>query len=283
MANRRRVFAPAEYIGSTSSFYRTDDGLVLKSLHTTTTKEGPDKLIIEKKILERLDDHPRIIPWGHLLQGRCEILIVCPFRYKEFYDFEGIRGLLFAEASHGDLQNYIDQNNHSINVPTRRKWCRQVTEAVQYLHRNDVIHSDLRPGNCLLHESNASLDLLLCDFGGSMCRSLDLDGGGLPDPPFWDLVWESTVSTDIFSLGSIFYTIMTGHWPYRPTLLDSEDGQEDKWGYEDRVIRLMKTGQYPELDGVIYGTVILGCWERSYADVEEILQAQDMEMRDLTS
>jgi len=111
-----------------------------------------------------------------------------------------LRGLLLAEVSHGNLQNYIDQNNDSIGLPPRQKWCRQLAEAVQHLHRNGVIHSDLRPENCLVHASTESLDILLCDFGGSACPDLGLDGRGLPDPPFWDMVWESTPATDIFSL-----------------------------------------------------------------------------------
>jgi serine/threonine protein kinase len=94
-------------------------------------------------------------------------------------------------------------------------------------HYKEVIYSDLRPANCLVHVSGASLDILLCDFGGSMCSHLDLDGRGLPDHPFWDLVWRSTTATDIFSLGSIFYIIMTGRWPYKPAL--QSDEKEEKY------------------------------------------------------
>ena len=150
-----------------------------------------------------------------------------------FRDNTDIRGLLFAEASHGNLHKYLDKNNDSISLPTRKRWCVQVTEGVEYLHSEGVIHSDLRPENCLVHKCKMSLDILLCDFGGSMCRDLGLDGKGLPDPPFWDMVWESTTATDIFSLGSTFYTIMTGHWPYKAA--HSPQKEEDKWQYEDRV------------------------------------------------
>lgn len=91
------------------------------------------------------------------------------FRYRGFRDEPNITGLLFAEASHGNLQNYMDKNNDSIYLSTRKKWCRQVTEAIECLHGKDVIHSDLRPENCLLHKSHTSLDILLADFGDSMC------------------------------------------------------------------------------------------------------------------
>jgi serine/threonine protein kinase len=190
-------------------------------------------------------------------------------RYRGFRDDPNIKGLLFAEASYGNLQNYIDQNNDSICLSTRKKWCRQVTEAIQYVHRKDVIHSDLRPENCLLHKS---LDILLADFGGSMCRDLGVDGRGLPDPPFWDLVWESTIGTDIFSLGSIFYTIMTGHWPYKS---NNSSEKEDKWQYEERVVALLEQSVYPDVEGITGGMIIMGCWKKQYSTAEGILMAQN--------
>jgi hypothetical protein len=41
------------------------------------------------------------------------------------------------------------------------------------------------------------------------------------------MVWESTPGTDIFSLGSTIYTIVTGHWPYKSA--HSSEEEEDKW------------------------------------------------------
>ena len=65
-----------------------------------------------------------------------------------------------------------------------------------------VIHSDLRPENILVDPVDASsLSVWLCDFGESACEGLGLDGGHLPDTPFFDprMKWESTPATDIFS------------------------------------------------------------------------------------
>ncbi|KAJ3578069.1 hypothetical protein NPX13_g2494 [Xylaria arbuscula] len=129
-----------------------------------------------------------------------------------------VRGLLLAEASHGSLQRYLEENHDTISTPIRRKWCRQVVESIAYIHGRGVIHSDLRPDNFLVHAiTPKSLDLWLCDFGGSTCEKLGLDGKHLPDPGFFNpnSEWVSTTATDIFSVGSILYAILTGHWPYR--------------------------------------------------------------------
>lgn len=113
-----------------------------------------------------------------------------------------------------------------------------------------------------------------------MCQDLGLDGKGLPDPPFWDLVWDSTPGTDIFSLGSIFYTIMTGHWPYKSAQPSDGEGKQE---YEDRVIEMLKQGLYPDVEGVAGGTVMMGCWKKQYRTVEGILVAQKVEKWDVIS
>ncbi|RMZ78648.1 hypothetical protein DV738_g3706, partial [Chaetothyriales sp. CBS 135597] len=258
------AIAVKDYIGSTSAFYQLEDGLIVKSLHPFLAERDGYKSLVERRILERLGEHPLIV------------------RYQGFRDDTAIQGLLFVEASHGNLQDYIDQNNESIYAPTRRKWCRQVTEAIEYIHSKGVIHSDLRPENCLLHsksqsDSSLDIDIQLADFGGSMCSDLGLDGRGLPDPPFWDLKWESTTGTDVFSLGSMFYTIVTGHWPYKSSSSSDdgqEEGKEDKWQYEDRVIALLEQGVYPDVKEIPGGAVMMGCWKKQYRTAGEILMAR---------
>ena len=159
----------------------------------------------------------------------------------------------------------------------RLKWCYQAAEAVHYIHQKGVIHSDLRPESYLLH--NESLDLLLCDFGGS--TSGNIDGGHLPDSGFFDprKPWVSTKATDIFSLGSIFYTILTDHWPYRsPGPFASV---EDKLAYADMVDELFSLSKFPSTDGLMVSFVIQGCWMDRYKDAEEILHDHRSLFKDL--
>ncbi|KIW44397.1 uncharacterized protein PV06_02870 [Exophiala oligosperma] len=250
-----RAIAVKEYIGSTAAFFAVEEGMIIKSIHPKLAETEGYKLLVEDKILKSLGEHPRIV------------------KYRGYQNDSELKGLLFLEASHGDLQHYIDQNNDKIDIPMRKKWCLQATEAIQYIHSKGVIHSDLRPENYLVHRSLNSLDLQLCDFGGSMCRDLGVDGRGLPDPPFWNLSWESTVGTDIFSLGSIFYTIMTGLWPYKTSHLTKEE-EEDKWQFEDRVIALLERGIYPDVGGIIGGTIMMQCWKKQYHNADDILEAQ---------
>lgn len=106
-----------------------------------------------------------------------------------------------------------------------------------------------------------------------MCEELNLDGKGLPDPPFWNLEWESTIDTDLFSLGSIFFTVITGRWPYKFMNQEEEEKAETNLEFGDRVVDLMKQGFYPDVEGVTSGVVMMGCWKKRYVSAEEVLEA----------
>lgn len=194
--------------------------------------------------------------------------------FRFFGTSENPHGLLFAEASDSNLQAYIDQHNDTINLSLRLKWCSQAAEAIKYIHQKDVIHSDLQPENCLLHtHSTSKLNLLLCDFGG--LTSSTIDGRHLPNSGFFNPCkpWVSTEATDIFSLGSVLYTIMTGHWPYKsPGPFNSI---EEMMAYGDMVDKLFASSRFPSVDNLVGGAIIQGCWMEQYTKVEELIQDQD--------
>ena len=57
--------AVKEYIGSTSSFYEIEEGMILKSLHPVLAEREGYKVIVEMKILERLGEHPSIVKYNN--------------------------------------------------------------------------------------------------------------------------------------------------------------------------------------------------------------------------
>jgi hypothetical protein len=152
-----------------------------------------------------------------------------------------------------------------------------------------VIHSDLRLENYLVHGTvgpcigpSLSLDLWLCDFGGSQCEELGSNGGKLPDDPFFDPrePWVVSPATDVFSLGTIIYTILMGHWPHREGA--SPVTREDKIAYETEVNALFMDGKFPDLSNVIGGEVIKGCWDHQYRTGKDVLEALKSRMESST-
>ncbi|KAI0810001.1 kinase-like domain-containing protein [Xylaria sp. FL0064] len=249
LLNTDLMVAPEFFQGSTSRFCHIKPGVILKypvevwkesGAYQKLTDEITNNFLVERQILDLLGEHPRIV------------------KYLGWHDT--MRGLLLAEASHGSLQRYLEENHDTIPTPVRRKWCRQVVESIAYIHGRGVIHSDLRPDNFLVHATTPkSLDLWLCDFGGSTCEKLGLDGKHLPDPGFFDpnSEWVSTPATDIFSVGSILYTILTGHWPYRAP--GPFKTMEEMESYDQQVEDLFRQGIFPDVEELLEGKIILGC------------------------
>lgn len=184
-------------------------------------------------------------------------------------------GLLFTEANCGDLQRYLDSNNGLIRDIFRLKWRLQAAEAIAYLHSKGVIHSDLRPENFLLHiyNDNDGPELLLSDFGGSYCEKdgRTIDGNHLPDAGFFNPTkpWISTEDTDIFALGSVFYTIMTGHWLYR--LPGPFVSVEEQVLYGEKVNELFTKRAFPPIEDLIGGDIIHECWTEKIEDAGTIV------------
>lgn len=176
----------------------------------------------------------------------------------------------FVEAEFGSLQSFIDHHFEDVLLEEKVQWRWQAAEAVAYIHEKGVIHSDLRPDNFLLCATTGGLkSVRLCDFGGSVYGNLN--GGHLPDAGFFDprKAWVSTEQTDIFSLGSVFYTIMEGHWPYRSRSVFTGDEYER---YIREVDLLFCNSKFPPVDHLDGGAIIQGCWCDQYHRAADIVE-----------
>jgi hypothetical protein len=82
-------------------------------------------------------------------------------------------------------------------------------------------------------------------------------------------------ATDIFSLGSIFYTIMTGCWPYWQGPAPKGD---ERVAYQEKVHGYFKEGLFPDVTNVSGGKVIMVCWEHKYGTAKDVVNAVKAEM-----
>lgn len=118
------------------------------------------------------------------------------------------------------IDEFCRQKN--ISVEEKVKLFREVCSAVSYAHTNLIVHRDLKPSNIIVTENGIPK---LLDFG--IAKVLDVDSKevgtatqlGMMTPQYAspEQIRGEKVTTlsDVYSLGVIFYEILTGEKPYK--------------------------------------------------------------------
>ncbi|KAJ5722665.1 kinase domain-containing protein [Penicillium malachiteum] len=170
-------------------------------------------------------------------------------------------GLVLEYMKNGDLKTYLQTHESiSLDFNLKFKWAYQVVEGVDLLHRNGVIHCDIKPRNLLL---DGDLNIKIIDFSGSsLDRSKPTSGEGTRFylPRHWKD--RPTVTTDLFALGSTIYEIFQGASPYEEIP-------------SDEVESLTTKKKFPNISNIPCGDIIQRCWLSqvdSAADVQTAIR-----------
>jgi len=156
----------------------------------------------ERQILASLD-HPnisRFLDGGATPDGR-------PYFVMEYVDGRPI-------------DQYCDRQR--LAIPERLTLFRELCSAVEYAHRNLIVHRDIKPGNILV--STEGVPKLL-DFGIAKLVNPAFSGNagtmtGLMMTPEYASPEQVrgepvTTTSDVYSLGVLLYLLLTGRPPYR--------------------------------------------------------------------
>lgn len=172
-------------------------------------------------------------------------------------------GLLLQYAPKGNLNDYVAENP-DIPLEQKLRWCKQAAEAVNYIHKKNVLHCDINSRNFLL---DSNLDLLLADFQGVLLSTNGkalLDGRSRESTKYHCPrvhVDYAEVKTDIFALGSTIYFILMSHEVF-PEL--------NSWEHEEEIEARFSNGQFPT-DSHICSEVTEKCWQQCYESVGDII------------
>ena len=119
-----------------------------------------------------------------------------------------------------DLSHMIEKG--PVDCQTAARYVRDVARAIQYAHERGILHRDLKPANVLVDESQ---NVHVTDFGLAKFigheTGLTAEGAALGTPSYMSpeqaagRVDEHSFATDVYSLGAVLFTIVTGQPPFK--------------------------------------------------------------------
>uniref|UniRef100_W5N1X5 Myosin, light chain kinase 5 n=1 Tax=Lepisosteus oculatus TaxID=7918 RepID=W5N1X5_LEPOC len=145
--------------------------------------------------------HPKLVRCLAAFESRSEIVMV----------MEYIAG--------GELFEHIVDDNFEHTEPTSVRYMKQILEGIQYMHRQNIVHLDLKPENIVCVNITGTL-VKIIDFG--LADKLDPKTPlkvmhGTPEFVAPEVISFEPVAlaTDMWSIGVICYILLSGESPFQ--------------------------------------------------------------------
>jgi DNA-binding NarL/FixJ family response regulator len=137
----------------------------------------------------------------------------------EIYDFGTLPHHLYLAMEYFPCGDLRDRLRNPMSVDESLYYLRSIAEALRVIHVFGILHRDLKPANVMLREDNSPV---LIDFGlarRSMEQTETTGIGQVLGSPYYISPEQSQGQrvdsrTDLYSLGVMFYEMLTGQKPY---------------------------------------------------------------------
>ena len=160
-----------------------------------------EKLLYQEfKILNSLGGHTNIVKVKGLFHEKK--------RYKIVQEY----------CKSGDLYDYIYKKGLALKVEDAQCFFYQLINAIDYLHKHNIVHRDIKPKNILITDNNI---LKICDFDFAKRIKKDepliayVGTKGYSAPEVFHGEGYDGKKNDIWSCGVVLYNMLTNNsWPY---------------------------------------------------------------------
>lgn len=125
-----------------------------------------------------------------------------------------LRCLVMEKVEGEDLQNWLSHHQYLTSYKVALDWLNQLTQILQFVHKNGYFHRDIKPSNIMLRPDGK---LILIDFGTARNLSQTIVNGksitvihsvGYTAPEQLD--GQAILQSDFYALGRTFIYLMTG-------------------------------------------------------------------------
>ncbi|KAJ5225326.1 hypothetical protein N7468_006551 [Penicillium chermesinum] len=221
--------------------------------------EWLEKVLGEVQLLQHLS-HQNLVSYRHVWLENAKIStfgpsVPCAFILQQYCNAGDLHNYICGSVqqsttaqqlkdrlrrrSKGEPDIQFDQAGaRTLQLDQIYSFFRDITAGLRHLHTNGYIHRDLKPNNCLLHETSDGIRVLVSDFGevqsqNDMRKSTGATGTvsycapevlrrQYPGGPFGNFTFKS----DIFSLGMILYFLCFAELPYSSADIINEEKED---------------------------------------------------------
>lgn len=192
-------------------------GVVFKALHLESDTEYAVKIMS----IRTQEQHDKDI----------ELQILKNYNHRNMVTycgdfFQDYRSYIILKLYTGNVYNYMeDEYPGGFTASKTRKWLKQITSAISYLHQNDITHRDIKPENILLDNNE---NIYLTDFGFSTigkekeylkCGTVDYRS------PEQILDLGHNYKIDIWGLGVLAFELSHGEPPFESSTRDETENK----------------------------------------------------------
>ena len=182
-------------------------GTVIKSLDLKTNKQ------VAVKIISKLNDAQEAIN-----QLKKEVSVLKKTNHNnivklyDFYETSSEIYIIMEYIKGGTLKTYMKKNKENLNENTTKKIIFYLLNAINYLHKLKIIHSDIKPENIMFENEEDISTLKLIDFGLSSFNNKENEYCGTFLYMAPEILFNNkkllTNEIDIWSVGIIMYQLL---------------------------------------------------------------------------